>query len=204
MERMSSFLGVLVFLGVRMQDVIGRELKVSDAVPTALPTPEPTAEDSDTEQIGGEEGTDGDQNDASTAAQCRSLYVWNDFIGTIDGRVYTGIGRVGDISSLDTPVYDNEYLEGNPIAVLRGSMIDDMVANFATGTLAYTFYDNDDQLVVHFGVSTQLKAAGPKGNYGIPLGGTDKWTEFEGFVSIQRASRQYESPSITNYTICAE
>lgn len=136
--------------------------------------------------------------------ECRSLYGWNDYIGNLDGRNYTGIARVGEIHSLDTPIFDNEYLEGNPIAALRGSMVDDMVANFATGTLAYTFYDNDDQLVVHFGVSTKPNAmTSPSGHYGIPIGGTGFWTNYKGlFVYIQSQTREYESPSIMNYTVC--
>jgi len=150
--------------------------------------------------------------------ECRSLYSWDDFIGAIDGRDYAGIARFGEIFSLDTPVYDNEYLEGNPVAVLRGSMVDDMLAQFSTGTLAYTFYDGNDLLVVHFGVSTeqirqrQQQQNGDGANsateshdgndYGIPLGGTGPWTDFTGFVTIQKTGREFDSPSITNYTIC--
>lgn len=144
------------------------------------------------------------QDDAGTEESgCQSVYGWTDFIGSLGGREYAGVSRVGEISSLDCPIYDNEYLEGSPIAVLRGSMVDDMAANRATGNVAYTFYDNEDDLVVHFGISTQPEAIRTSdGNYGIAVGGTGTWEEYQGFVYIKSETREYESPSIMNYTLC--
>jgi len=150
-----------------------------------------------------ERDVDGEAEGESRTAGCQSLFGWNDFIGSLGGRNYTGTARVGEIYSLDTPIFDNEFLEGSPTAVLRGSIVDDMAAKFATGTMAYTFYDGGDQLVVHFGVSSNpRKLMNPQGQYGIPIGGSGSWTNYQGFVFVQSETREYESPSVMNYTVC--
>jgi hypothetical protein len=145
---------------------------------------------------------------ASTSAlqlpSCRSLFEWVDFIGELDGKVYTGVSQVGLIGSSSTPIFDNEDLQGSPIANLRGSAIVDERDLFATGTPSFYFYDDSNSLLTFLlGFSVAENGNGPEGNYGIPLGGTGEWSGFQGFIYNSRLTSRYETPYIVNYTICA-
>ena len=135
---------------------------------------------------------------------CRSLFEWVDFIGELDGKVYTGVSQVGLIGSSSTPIFDNEDLQGSPVANLRGSAIVDERDLFATGTPSFYFYDDSNSLLTFLlGFSVAENGNGPEGNYGIPLGGTGEWSGFQGFIYNSRLTSRYETPYIVNYTICA-
>jgi hypothetical protein len=137
-------------------------------------------------------------------ANCRSLFEWVDFIGEIDGKVYTGVSQVGLIGSSSTPVFDNPGLLGNPIANLRGSGIVDERDMFVTGTPSFYFYDDSGSILTFFlGFSAAESDSGPEGNYGIPLGGTGEWSGYAGFIYNSRLTSRYESPYIVNYTMCS-
>jgi hypothetical protein len=143
-------------------------------------------------------------NEIDQHSSCRSLFEWVDFIGELDGKVYTGVSQVGLIGSSSTPVFDNEDLRGKPVANLKGSAIVDERDLFATGTPSFYFYDDSNSILTFFlGFSVAESASGPEGNYGIPLGGTGEWSGYQGVIYNSRFTQRYQSPFIINYTICS-
>jgi hypothetical protein len=140
----------------------------------------------------------------SQHTSCRSLFEWVDFIGELDGKVYTGVSQVGLIGSSSTPVFDNEDLRGTPVANLKGSFIVDERDRFATGTPSFYFFDDSNSILTFFlGFSVAESDNGPEGNYGIPLGGTGEWSGYRGFIYSSRLTSRYQYPFIVNYTICS-
>lgn len=159
---------------------------------------------------GSEEGSSGDMRILKTGGSgidnCLTLYEWSNCDEEIGGYQYTGQTRPaegtsysGTIRSFNTPLFTNEELEGDPVARLRGSYIYDPTDSFATFTSAFQFVGAEqDKLAFHMGFSFRNEFE----QYGVPVGGSGRWTGFQGKVTGKQITSADSSPAIVRYTIC--
>lgn len=134
------------------------------------------------------------------SAGCVIMYEWSDCEEEIDGYQYTGQNTEdsGVIRSFNTPLFDNVDLEGSPVSRLRGSYILNPTNQFATFTSAFDFIEQEDSLVFHMGFSSKNQTE----QYGVPLGGTGRWTGYQGNVTGKPMTDVDSSPAIVRYSVC--
>jgi hypothetical protein len=133
-----------------------------------------------------------------------SVFEWSDFAGALGPYNYTGSSGLGSVGTVDTPLFDNEGVSGLPIGSNVGSFVINHENSFATGIFTFHFYaPYTDYLVSNQGFYYGVGNSSGRDNFGIPLGGTGRWSGYTGFITNKPISDVYESPYVIEYRICS-